>query len=118
MVLNCLDLRHHAISSLVPGCPAFGPAGANIGHGQAPDEVSCQTVTAMRHRVGLDEAWLCDIPYPGLNRNMLLEQRAGLGARQPFAAKFGADRFKQAVDSPPQRSNQAGQVYPPTTGGS
>lgn len=78
--LDSLDLRHHAIGALVPGCPAFRPTGADVGHGQTPHEITRQAVTAMRHRVGLDKAWLRHIPYACLNGNMLLQQRARLGA--------------------------------------
>lgn len=60
--LDGLDLRHHTIGTLVPGCPAFRPAGADIGHGQTPHEIPRQAVTAMRHRVGLDKAGLGHIP--------------------------------------------------------
>lgn len=71
--LNGLDLLHHAIRTLVPGCPAFGPSGAGIGHGQTPHEVARQAVAAMRHCVGLHEAGLCNIPYSRLNRLKLYE---------------------------------------------
>lgn len=53
---------------------------ADVGYGQAPR----QTVTAMRHRVGLDEAGLRHIPYPGLNGDMLFSNVPGLVSDEPL----------------------------------
>ena len=71
--LNGLDARHYTTRPFVPGRPTFRPTGTDVGHGQTPNEVACQAITAMRHRIGLDEAGLGDIPCACLNRDMLLE---------------------------------------------
>lgn len=93
--LNVLDLRHHAISAFIPGCPAFRPASADVSHGQTPYEVPRQTVAAMRHRIGLDEAGLGYIPYAGLNGDMFLKQVPGLVPDNPLRlalARMGLSR--------------------------
>lgn len=81
---NILDLRRHAERAFIPGGTILGPAGQDIGHGQAPDEITGQGVAAVRHRIGFHEAGLGDIPMLGANANLVFEQGARLGAAQPM----------------------------------
>ena len=55
-LLDRLDLRHHPLRALVPSGAAFGPTRIQIGHRQAPDEISSQAVAAVRHGIGLYKA--------------------------------------------------------------
>jgi len=93
--LNGFDLRHHAICALVPGSPAFRPAGADIGHGQAPHEVPRKTVAAMCHRVGFNKTVLGYIPHTSLNGVYFLSNVPGLvpdSPLRPALARIGLSR--------------------------
>ena len=67
--------RTTPVAPLFTGGAALGPAGENIGHGQAPDEVSGQRIAAMGYGIGLHEARRLDIPAAAANRDLVLEQR-------------------------------------------
>ena len=90
---NILDLRRYAERAFIPGGTILGPAGQDIGHSQAPDEITGQAVAAMRHGIGFHEAGSGDIPMLGANANLVFEQGARLGAAQPMPAGLRAHRL-------------------------
>ena len=47
---------------------------------QTPDEITRQRIATVRHRIRLHEAGQRDIPMRGANRDLILQQRARLGA--------------------------------------
>jgi len=57
-LLDGLNLVQEALGALVPGGPAFGPAGNDIRHGQTPDEITGQRIATMGDGIGFDKAGL------------------------------------------------------------
>ncbi len=82
---NVLDLCHDSKCTLVPGGAVLGPAGEDIGQGQAPDKVTCQAIAAVRHGIGFHKTGPGNIPMPGANANLVLEQRARAWCRKDHA---------------------------------
>ena len=54
--------------------------------------------TLLSHGVGFQKARLADVPRVGPDRDLGLEQTAGLGAPQAARPMFGAGRLKQTVE--------------------
>src|SRR5205085_9639659 len=79
------DLFPDARGAFVPSGAHLGPAAEKIRKDQAPDKIPGKRVAAMGHRVGLDETRPANVPVAGADGNVMLEQRAGLGAAQTFA---------------------------------
>ena len=72
--LNILDLGEYTLCTLAPGGAILCPGGVDIGHGQRPDEVTGQTVTAMGDGISFHEAGLGDIPEVGTDRDLVFQQ--------------------------------------------
>lgn len=70
-LLDILDLLEDPGSAVVPGGPAFGPSGIDVGERQAPDKVTTQGVSAVGDGIGFHEAGLGDIPVVGADRNLI-----------------------------------------------
>lgn len=70
-LLDMFDLLKDSGGAVVPGGPALGPSGVDVGQGQAPDEISGQGITAVGDGIGLHEAGLGDIPVVGADRNLV-----------------------------------------------
>ena len=97
-VLDGLNLFQDALRAFVPGGPAFGPAGDDVGHGQTPDEIAGQRIAAVGHGIGFDEARLSFVPVMSANRNLGFQQRTGLGAGQTLGM-LDAQGLEQAIQS-------------------
>ncbi len=97
-LLDRLDLPQDAGGTFVPGRTAFGPAGEQIGHGQAPDEIAGQTGTTMGDGVGLDKPRLRDVPSFTLQGDLLAQQRPWLGPGQAMPTGLGAHRGQKPID--------------------
>ena len=73
----------------------FDPGGLNVGEIQRMEEVPIGAVARVTHQVHLGEAGLGDVPVIGLDRNVVLQQRAGFGApysRRRIVRWSGASR--------------------------
>lgn len=69
-LLNILDLFENSGGAVVPGGPAFGPSGVDVGQGQTPDKITGQRVSTVGDGIGLHESGLGDIPIVSANGDL------------------------------------------------
>ena len=78
-VFDIMDTVNNLLGAFVPDGTAFCPSGIDIGHGEAPDEITGKAVAAMSYRIGLHVTGLCDIPVAGAYRDLVAQHGRGLG---------------------------------------
>lgn len=99
------DLFNDIVGALVPDCPNFSPSRVDIGHGEAPNEVSTKTGSAVSNGIGFHETRLGNVPVVGTDGNMVAKHGAGLGTAQAFAIP-DTQGLEHAVKSRPADSEQ------------
>jgi hypothetical protein len=97
-LFDAADLLEHAGAAPAPDRAQADPAGVEVGEGDGPDVLARNGVAAVGDRVGLDEAGPGHIPVLGADRDLFLEQRAGLGGGASFRSKLGPHRAQEPVD--------------------
>ncbi len=88
-VLGALEGCDDHLLTSVEQRQAFGPAGGNVSQGQGVQEQSIGLIAAVSDQVGFQKPGLDLIPLlEGANRDLLFEQRARSGRREPMAFLF------------------------------
>ena len=92
------DLLKDASFPFAPERSLFGPAGGDVGNVEGEDKRSGHGGVAVRDGIGFEEAGSLLIPLVGLNRDMVLEECAGLGGGEALALNPQPLLGKQPVD--------------------
>ena len=80
MLLDVAGAFQHAVAAFVPDRASFGPTAAQVGVGQAPDEVPRQARAAVGHAVGFQKTQALLVPNFSLNGYLLAQERARTSA--------------------------------------
>ena len=94
--LDLLDRLEHPIGTTPPDGAVFGPTGEDVGERQTVDEIAGHGVAAVGHRVGLEEAGTGDVPMPGLDGDLILQQGSWFGGAAALGV-LGSERLEQAI---------------------
>ncbi len=78
----------------------FDPGGVDIGEVEGMDELAVGRIAGVGHQVRLGKAGRGDVPAIGLDGDVVLEQRAGLGAAIEAALQPGLLRLEATVERP------------------
>jgi len=93
-----LEGRHDSGLPFAEHGAAFGPGAVDVGQIEGMSELAVGAVAGVGDQVDLGEAGLGDIPVIGFDRDVVLEQRAGLGAAVEAAAQHPLAGLEPAVD--------------------
>ena len=97
---DLLDRLEHPDRSLVLHRAIDSRACRDVGEGEREAELAARVAPLVADEVDLDEPGFVLVPLgPGADRDLGLEQRAGLGVRTPSYAKFGPLRPEMAIDA-------------------
>jgi len=72
-MLDIFDLPYNVIGAFVPDSATFGPSSMDIGHNEAPDEVTCKAVAAVSDRIGFHETGAGNVPIVSADGDLVTQ---------------------------------------------